>query len=562
MGEQIGGNTKGLKAAQLSALTRTFRRRVPAEQLVTIELCRHLCAISIEIGRQVGVLINRQGVIEQTFVGLPERIYLPEIGRHRGGRGKFRGLRHLHTVIGDAALASEDLADLTKLRLDGVLVVGASSNGTPGKMLLGCIEANAGAPSTAKKIGHKVFEYQSPSHADFDFASFIRERERDFGRALGTQTGSGDKNRAVLVGVYPDRKTSVWRLAEMQELAGTAGVSLVDTVVQIRRRDDHRFVVGSGKLEEVVLRALDTDAELLVFDANLSPAQARGVAAFTDLKVIDRTQLILDIFAQHASSHDGKLQVELAQLRYNLPRLTDMDAGLSRLTGGIGGRGPGETKLEINRRRARERISKLEREIERLSKRRGLRRQARQSSGMPIVSIVGYTNAGKSTLLNALTHSHVDVADQLFATLDPTTRRLRFPRDAEAIITDTVGFIRDLPSELLKAFRATMEELEGADLLLHIVDVSDPMREAKIETVRELLRDLFLAEIPELLVYNKCDLLERVEWAALCRRDDAFAVSATSRDGLPELIQEIYRRLPFRRAGELPDNTEVQGVAV
>ena len=214
---------------------------------------------------------------------------------------------------------------------------------------------------------------------------------------------------------------------------------------RLRPRPDAKFVVGRGKLEEVVLQCLDEDIELLIFDNDLTPAQARSLASSTDLKIIDRTQLILDIFAQHASSRDGKLQVELAQLRYNLPRLTEMDAGLSRLTGGIGGRGPGETKLEINRRRAREKINKLEGQIKALSKQRGLRRRNRYHSGLPVVAVVGYTNAGKSTLLNRLTRSDVLVADQLFATLDPTSRRLNFADGHHLILTDTVGFIRDLP---------------------------------------------------------------------------------------------------------------------
>jgi GTP-binding protein HflX len=329
----------------------------------------------------------------------------------------------------------------------------------------------------------------------------------------------------------------------MQELATTAGVHIEDVIIQIRPKPDPKLVLGRGKLEEVVLECLDLDIELIIFDHNLNPTQARSVAAFSDLKVIDRTQLILDIFAQHAQSRDGKLQVELAQLKYNLPRLTDLDAGLSRLTGGIGGRGPGETKLEINRRRARDRITKLENEIGALSKQRHLRRSKRQNSGAPIVSVVGYTNAGKSTLLNVLTSSEVLVADQLFATLDPTSRRLRFPMEREAIITDTVGFIRDLPPDLIRAFRATLEELEGADVLLHVVDISDPMRDEKIEAVRDLLEELHLGEIPEILIYNKCDLVDNVTKRGLCQKDKAVGTSAITREGLADVISTISQRL-------------------
>ncbi|MEL6547443.1 MAG: GTPase HflX, partial [Myxococcota bacterium] len=358
----------------------------------------------------------------------------------------------------------------------------------------------------------------------------------------------------LLVGVYSHRSDAEWRMAEMRELCATAGVDIADSVVQLRNTADPKFVVGKGKLEEVVLQALDLNAELVVFDHNLTPAQARAIAASSDLRVIDRTQLILDIFAQHASSRDGKLQVELAQLKYNLPRLTDMDAGLSRLTGGIGGRGPGETKLEINRRRARERIARLEREIDKLSSERALRRGRRHRSDVPIVSIVGYTNAGKSTLLNRLTSSKVIAEDKLFATLDPTSRRLRFPKDHEAVITDTVGFIRDLPPDLMKAFRATLEELESADLLLHVIDIADPRRDEKLETVNQVLEELELSGIPMIVVFNKADQVEAFEANALARRHDGVAVSAIEGKNLRALVNLIAHRLWQVEA--LPEESE------
>jgi len=316
---------------------------------------------------------------------------------------------------------------------------------------------------------------------------------------------------------------------------------VLDTIVQFRPQVDSHFFVGKGKLEEIVLTCLDLGAELVIFDHNLTPAQARSIAAFSDLKVIDRTQLILDIFAQHAKSGDGKLQVELAQLKYNLSRLTDLDAGLSRLTGGIGGRGPGETKLEISRRRARDKIAHLNKQIEKLSERRGLLRKERQKSAVPIVSIIGYTNAGKSTLLNKLTGSDVLAENKLFATLDPTSRRLRFPKEQEAIITDTVGFIRDLPPDLMKAFRATLEELESADLLLHVVDLSDPQREDKKAAVHLLIDDLQLNGIPMITVYNKADLVPDLPlkrpW------DNTATISAQTGAGIEHLVAMIAHRL-------------------
>ena len=297
------------------------------------------------------------------------------------------------------------------------------------------------------------------------------------------------------------------RVHELRELCRTAGIEVADVAVQRRPEPDPRYLIGRGKLEDVLVRAMQYDAGLLIFDPDLSPGQAHAIASFTDLKVIDRTILILDIFAQRAKSHDAKLQVELAQLRYRLPRLQEENTMMSRLVGGIGGRGPGETKLEIGRRRARERLHRLEKEIEETRRQRRGRRSARESRGLPLVAIVGYTNAGKSTLLNRLTNSDVLVEDKLFATLDPTTRRLRFPRERELILADTVGFIRDLPKDLAQAFHATLEELEGADLLLHVVDGADPDRDAHIAAVERILQDLDLAETPRLLVYNKADRL-------------------------------------------------------
>ncbi|HEX9700014.1 MAG TPA: GTPase HflX, partial [Acidobacteriota bacterium] len=301
-----------------------------------------------------------------------------------------------------------------------------------------------------------------------------------------------------------------------------------------------------GKLQEIVLEAMRRNASVAIFDIDLKPAQARAFEDATGLKAIDRTQLILDVFAQRARSADGKLQVELAQLRYSLPRLTEKDAGLSRLTGGIGGRGPGETVMEIGRRRIRDRIRGLEKRVEQLSRQRDLRRRRRRGSNIPVLSIIGYTNAGKSTLLNALTDSDIEVADKLFMTLDPTSRRLRFPREGEVIITDTVGFIADLPEDLVAAFRATLEELADADLLLHVIDASDPRIDDKIAAVEKLLGDLDLPAVPMMRVLNKVDLLPPGQAAGLARRFDAVPVSAARREGLEELMAAAEARLASR----------------
>jgi GTP-binding protein HflX len=347
---------------------------------------------------------------------------------------------------------------------------------------------------------------------DLDCGGLIDALEDEFERASPAGMVNDTRDRALLV-VAEIRKNRnpgpslESRRDELEELCHTANVRVMGVEEQRRAEADPKYLVGRGKLEDILVRAMQVDANVLVFDPELTPGQAHAIADFTDLKVIDRTMLILDIFAQRARSRDGKLQVELAQLKYRLPRLQEKNTMMSRLTGGIGGRGPGETKLEENRRRARERITQLEREIEHYGRQRAGRRAQRTERRLPIVAIVGYTNAGKSTLLNTLTRSDVLAEDKLFATLDPTTRRLRFPRERELIIADTVGFIRDLPKDLAQAFRATLEELDDADLFIHLVDAADPDHELQIVAVERILGDLGLGETPRLLAMNKIDRL-------------------------------------------------------
>ena len=349
-------------------------------------------------------------------------------------------------------------------------------------------------------------------------------------------------------------------MAELRELARTAQVEALDEFIQRPRSLNPRFLMGEGKMRDVVIRALQHGASMLIFDQELTPAQIRSISAMTELKVIDRSQLILDIFARRAKTLDGKVQVELAQLKYLLPRLTGRGVQMSRLMGGIGGRGPGETKLETDRRRIRDRIASLERELKELSRGRDQRRQQRIKAGVPIISIVGYTNAGKSTLLNALTKSDVFTEDLLFATLDTSTRRLRFPREREVIITDTVGFIRSLPKSLMGAFKATLEELRDADLLLHVVDSSHPRFEDQIAQVRTILQELELGDKQELMVYNKSDLLNemrkkdmvgflRVRQSARTR--NSVTVSARDRKSLAPLMDELQRRFWPEEAEEI-----------
>ena len=377
---------------------------------------------------------------------------------------------------------------------------------------------------------------------DFDFEATIAALEEEAARATG---GAGEtrRERALVIGLVPSDE----HFAETLELVRSAGVEIAGQLRQKRSQVHPKTVVGRGKLQEIVLEGMRRRAEVAIFDIDLKPAQARAFEDATGMKAVDRTQLILDIFAQRARSRDGKLQVELAQLKYSLPRLTDQDAGLSRLTGGIGGRGPGETVMEIGRRRIRDRIRALEKQVEQLSRQRDVRRRRRRDKDLPILSIIGYTNAGKSTLLNAMTNSEVEAADKLFMTLDPTSRRLRFPREGEVIVTDTVGFLADLPEDLVAAFRATLEELADADLLLHVVDASDPRLEEKRAAVEKLVEELDLGEIDRLVVLNKTDLVPEAEIAALVRRFDGVAVSALRRRGFDALIHAAEERLGRNR---------------
>jgi GTP-binding protein HflX len=512
--QQLTGNLQGLSPADKAQLERIWRRRVSPSQLVSPELATFLCECSASTGRQVGVLLDRRGLVEHVIVGDHQKLFLPELGPRRAGVARFRGVRLVHTHLRGEPLSHDDLMDLAKLRLDAVAAIQMRPDGQLGPITVAhLLPANPAAEQW--RVLPPVSAHELQRGRAGDFAQFIQSLEEEFQRkAEEARVVDDGRDRALLCMVQLGRMTeeeATAREGELRELARTAGLRILDVVRQRRHEPDPRWLVGKGKIEEIVLRALQADATLLVFDHDLTPAQARTISDATELKVLDRTMLILDIFAQHAHSRDGKLQVELAQLKYTLPRLQEKNTMMSRLTGGpragVGGRGPGETRLEINRRRARERIHRLEEEIAELGKRRAGRRQLRHKGRLPVVSIVGYTNAGKSTLLNSLTSSDVLVENKLFATLDPTSRRLRFPDEREIIITDTVGFIRDLPKDLVAAFRATLEELEEADLLLHVIDGADPAYEVQMRAVETILGELSLGDKPRLLVFNKRDLV-------------------------------------------------------
>jgi GTP-binding protein HflX len=536
----------------MRALERLYRRRVPVDDITTPELTRALCAVSFETGRQVGVLIHRSGQVDSVVVGDAGKLMLPDIGRLRAAEGRFRGLRLVHTHLRAEPLTRDDLVDLVRLRLDLVAAILVAAGGEPRAMVYAHNVPTAGdegrlppyrqvGPVPIAQARLDVGRLMSDLEAEFARRARAREVKAKDGRAILVHVG--DKSRGASAAHEAEE-----RMNELRELARTAGTEVVDSIIQMRERIDPKLVMGKGKLEEVVVRAIELDAGVLVFDRELSPAQASGIAKQTDLKVIDRTQLILDIFAQRAESRDGKLQVELAQLKYAMPRLSQKDDSLSRLTGGIGGRGPGETKLEIGRRRAKDRVTHLERQLKELAKRRAQRRRKRTRAGVPTVAIVGYTNAGKSTLLNTLTGADALAEDKLFATLDTRSRTLRCGwagwGEREVVITDTVGFIRDLPEDLFAAFRATFEEAADADLLVHVIDASDPASEEQARTVVQVLDELGLSEIPRLVVYNKIDRLERGELRLLERSEPSAAlVSAVQRETTRPLIERIAREL-------------------
>jgi len=533
--KNIFGNTVGLKPSQIRKIEKLYRRRIPADEVLNRDLARYLTELSFEIGRQIGLLADRKGIIRFVVVGDPKGLFLPDLSRYRTSSSRLCGLRLIHTHLKETPLSSDDLTDLALLRLDLIAAVSVGTQGLPGRVFLAHL-----MPHHKDGDPWKILPPQPLEGIKIDFLPYVLELENRINRSLPEGASLKRSDRAILIGVTTRKRVREEEaLLELEELAHTAGIEVLDRILQRRPRIHPRFVMGEGKLKELVITALQRGADLIVFNQDLTAGQARSIARLTEMRIIDRTQLILDIFAQHAMSREGKVQVELAQLRYLLPRLGEKDSGLSRLTGGIGGRGPGETKLEISRRRTRDRINRLERTLKQINLGRKQRRARRNRQEIPIISIVGYTNAGKSTLLNALTRSTVLTEDKLFATLDTATRRLRFPREREVIITDTVGFIRDLPEDLFGAFSATLDELQDANLLLHVVDLSSPSFEDHMETVEKVLADLDLLSLPSLLIFNKIDRLPTKQADRLAERFKAIPVSAKQKKGLRRITRAI-----------------------
>ncbi len=534
MKKQLFGNTEGLRNTQIKLIENLYQHQTLPEYLVDPELVRDLVGLSHETRRQIGLLIDRNGKVIHVIVGDSQGIVIPVISDYMAHPGKLKGLRLIHTHLKDEPLTRDDLTDLALLRLDYMAAICIGPEGEPGHLYSAHILPDENFEP------YKVLSPVTIEDLKINCLDRILALESELTRINSLYRPETGKENAFLINAVTfDQKDAAASLDELKELCKTSHIHVIGTVIQKRRLIDPKYVVGKGKLSDIVIQAIQKHATLLIFDRELSSSQIRSITDFVEMKVIDRTQLILDIFANQAKSREGRFQVELAQLEYILPRLVTKNTAMSRLTGGIGGRGPGETKLEINRRRVREKIDRLKSEITKIRKQRRQQKSMRNKKGLPVISIVGYTNAGKSTLLNTLTQSSIIAANRLFATLDPSSRRLRFPKDVEVIITDTVGFIQNLPKDLMEAFHATLDELMDADVILHVIDISNPRYKQQKETVEKILKDLKLNTIPTLLVFNKTDRIELDNFDDQWLLTQGIAISAIQKQTLKPLVDKL-----------------------
>lgn len=563
--ENIYGNTQGLKSNQIKQLQKLYDQRISTDQLTTVDFSQRLGAISTEINQPVSAYINRRGQVIRVGVGTPHQTQIPALELPRYGEGRLSGIRCITCHLKSDTPGETEIVAMALQRLDALVVLTVTGQGFQrrGGGITGYIkdayllhllpennqELNQNTPSNLSSIYHHLSEPMSLDNlTNQDFLELIENLESEFQSQFAARKVDANQDKVLLVGVMTQDVTNTEfedGLLELARLVDTAGGVVLDTLRQKRSKPHPQTVVGEGKIEEIALAMQTLSANLIVFDRDLSPSQARNLETKIGVRVLDRTEVILDIFAQRARSRAGKLQVELAQLQYNLPRLMGKGQAMSRLGGGIGTRGPGETKLETERREIARRISRLQHEVNELQAHRSRLRQQRQHQEVPSVAIVGYTNAGKSTLLNILTNSEVYAADQLFATLDPTTRRILLPDaltgEARSIVlTDTVGFIRKLPPALMDAFRATMEEVTDADAIIHLVDLSHPAWQSQIRSVLAILREMPITTGPSLLVFNKIDQVDG-ETLAVARDEFPLAVfiSAGKGLGLETLRQKI-----------------------
>jgi len=522
----IHGNIEGIRKSVLDEMAGLYDVQLESGVFMPQDLLESLCGYSASMNREIAVYITRYGEIADVFVGRSDSIDLPDLRLRRSER-RLSMIRCVHTHPGGCGeLSDVDISALISMRFDAMCAVGVSADGRPTSAQ--CAFLDAGAPGRAR-LSELVNARRLPQE---DWLAQIEETDAAYLTAM--PSNEQGRERAVLVGI--ESETS---LDELEELAKTAGADTVLRVLQKRPKPDTAFCIGRGKAEELSLRCQAAQADLVIFDEELSGVMQKNLEEMLRVKVIDRTALILDIFAARANTREGKLQVEMAQLQYRSQRLLGQGLVLSRLAGGIGTRGPGESKLEVNRRRIRERLTDLRRELEQIERQRNLRRQSREKNGVPIVALVGYTNAGKSTLFNRLTGSNVYVMDQLFATLDSVSRPITLPHGGKALLVDTVGFIRKLPHELVKAFRATLEEARLADVLLIVCDGADPELETRRQTVEEVLDSLGATEAPRIEALNKCDLFS----GGADRLPGAVRISASTGENLDELLLRVEKEL-------------------
>lgn len=571
--ETVFGNLKGLKSSQLKELKRLYQQRLPGDRLTTPEFAQRLGAISTEIGQPVCAYINRRGQIIRVGIGTPRQTQIPPLELPRYGAGRLSGIRCIATNVKSEAPNQGALTAMVLQRLDAMVMLTLTGQGFKrrGGGVTGYIKeaylAHLLPPGDISTEGEEeVMEESAPDTslysslwsvspslsldmaADQDFFDLIEGLEAEFERQFVGQEVDSDQDKVLVVGLQTE-KTSTLEfengLAELARLVDTAGGKVLETTRQKRSHPHPRTAIGAGKVEEIALTAQTIGANLIVFDRDLTPAQVRNLEVKIGVRVVDRTEVILDIFAQRARTKAGKLQVELAQLEYTIPRLTGRGQEMSRLGGGIGTRGPGETKLETERRTIQKRITRLQQEVNQLQAHRSRLRQQRQHQQVPTVAIVGYTNAGKSTLLNVLTNAEVYAADKLFATLDPTTRRLSIPEAVTGepmtiVLTDTVGFINELPPALIDAFRATLEEVTDADALLHVVDLSHPAWQSQIRSVMAILSEMPITPGPALIAFNKIDRVDG-ETLAVAREEFPMATFISACEGLG--LQTLRSRL-------------------
>ena len=534
---EVYGDLQGIRKNIIGQLEALYHSVIPSDQIITKELLACLSAMTEQLNREIAVYVNRHGKIISVAVGNNNTVCLPETNVRRSNN-RLSGIRCIHTHPSpDSTLSLLDITSLKDMRFDIMAAIGIV-DGKAAEASFGFISGNKDDAFEVQTIGPLAIE----EFMSLDLPYLLMQLERNL-ESSAKPIGAENKERAILVGLDRQGKWDIKdSLTELAQLAQTAGAEVITSVIQKRAKPDAALYIGKGKVEEISHLRQAQDANLIIFDDELSPAQQRNLEQVIGVKVLDRTALILDIFAQRAHSYEGKLQVELAQLQYNLPRLGGQGLVLSRLGGGIGTRGPGETKLEVDRRRIRSRISDIERDINTIKKQREVRRERRQNSNILSIALVGYTNAGKSTLLNKLTDADVLAEDKLFATLDPTTRRVILPNGQEALLTDTVGFIQKLPHQLVAAFRATLEEVVQADLLLHVVDASHSHFQEQMDAVLEVLREIGVDTKETILVFNKIDLLaSRIQLERIVRLENSVGISAKSGDGIEKLLSLIAK---------------------